>query len=143
MTLMDFEDAEGAIREVARVLRSKGQFVASLSHPCFDNGRNSGWTMEKVLTENWLETRLYRRIRQYRKPASEKFPWQMSDAERGWTTGYHRPLSWYARICKSSGLAITALEEPEPTEEFMAKESEAQWFVETPLHLVIEAVKIT
>jgi ubiquinone/menaquinone biosynthesis C-methylase UbiE len=142
MTLMDFEDAEGAIKEVGRVLRAKGRFVASLSHPCFDNGRNSAWIMEKILTENWLETRLYRRIRQYRKLASEKFPWRISETERGWTTGYHRPLGWYARVFKSVGLAITALEEPEPSPEFLEKESEAQWFLETPLHIVIEAIKV-
>jgi ubiquinone/menaquinone biosynthesis C-methylase UbiE len=141
MTLMDFEDAEGAIKEVSRVLRRGGRFVASLSHPCFDNGRNSAWIMEKTIGEKWLETKLYRRIRAYRQPSSEEFPWRISEAETGWTRGYHRPLNWYARVFKAAGLAITALEEPEPTGEFMDKDSEAAWFLEVPLHMVIEALK--
>jgi hypothetical protein len=34
------------------------------------------------------------------------------------------------------------LEEPEPTMEFMEKEEDALGFVEVPLHLVFEAVKL-
>lgn len=50
MALMDIENAVGAIQEVARVLRSKGRFVASLSHPCFDKVNTSGWDIEYVWT---------------------------------------------------------------------------------------------
>jgi ubiquinone/menaquinone biosynthesis C-methylase UbiE len=142
MTLMDIEDAEGAIKETSRVLRSGGKFVASLSHPCFDNGKNSAWILEKVIGERWLETRLYRRIRAYRHTFSEEFPWRISDSETGWTRGYHRPLNWYSKAFRSAGLAIVALEEPEPTKEFMEKESEAPWFLEVPLHIVFEVLKI-
>ena len=108
MTLMDMEDGEGAIREVSRVLRKgSGRFVASISHPCFDNGQNSGWVVEKVM----LQTTTYRKIRAYRQPFSEEIPWRFSPDERRWTTAYHRPLSWYARALRSAGLFITALEE--------------------------------
>ena len=41
MALMDMEDAGAAIGEVGRVLRPGGRFVASLSHPCFDQGPSS------------------------------------------------------------------------------------------------------
>jgi ubiquinone/menaquinone biosynthesis C-methylase UbiE len=140
MTLMDFEDAAGAIRETSRVLRDSGRFVASISHPCFDNGGNSAWVSEKLLGRS--EPLRYRRIRQYRRLFSEMFPWRISETERGWTRGYHRPLSWYASAFKSSGLAITALEEPEPTKEFFEGESDAQFLVEVPLQLVLEAVKL-
>jgi ubiquinone/menaquinone biosynthesis C-methylase UbiE len=46
MALMDIENAAGAIQEVSRVLRPKGRFVASLSHPCFDKVNTSGWDIE-------------------------------------------------------------------------------------------------
>ena len=59
MSLMDMEDAEGAIRETSRVLKKGGRFVASISHPCFDNGSNSAWLVEKVD----YDTKVYRRIR--------------------------------------------------------------------------------
>ena len=139
MSLMDVEDAEGAIREVGRVLRGGGRFVASISHPCFDNGSNSGWFMEKIAFEPY---KVYRRIRAYRRPFSEKTPWKVTDDEFKYTQSFHRPLNWYARMLSSNGLLITALEEPEPTEEFLEKEEDSPGFLEVPLHLVIEATKI-
>ncbi|MDA4113975.1 MAG: class I SAM-dependent methyltransferase [Thaumarchaeota archaeon] len=138
MSLMDIEDGESSIREVGRVLRRGGRFVASISHPCFDNGSNSGWLVEKVL----FETRVYRRMRAYRTPFAEEIPWRMQSGEKRYTRSFHRPLSWYARVFHASGLAITALEEPEPTEEFLEKESDGAGFLEVPLHLVLEATKL-
>ena len=58
MSLMGIEDAEGAISEVDRVLKRGGRFIACISHPCFDNGSNSGWIIEKGL----YNSKTYRRI---------------------------------------------------------------------------------
>jgi ubiquinone/menaquinone biosynthesis C-methylase UbiE len=142
MSLMDIEDAEAAIGEVARVLKTRGRFVASISHPCFDNGKDSAWIMEKTIGDNGLETKLCRKITRYRQRSSQLYPWRISDYQRGWTRGYHRPLNWYASAFKSAGLAITALEEPEPMTEFLEEESDSRWFLEVPLHIVFEAIKI-
>lgn len=140
MSLMDIEDAEGAIREVSRVLkRREGRFVASISHPCFDNGSNSSWLIEKISGES---RKIYRKIRAYRKPFSENIPWKLGNNERKFTRSFHRPLNWYARIFSSNGLTITALEEPEPTKEFLDKEEDSSGFIEVPLHLVFEAIKL-
>jgi ubiquinone/menaquinone biosynthesis C-methylase UbiE len=139
MSLMDIERAEAAISEVGRVLRTGGRFVASISHPCFDNGSNSAWVSERNFS---FGTRTYRRIRQYRVPNVEKYPWKLKSGEIMYSIGYHRPLNWYARVLASSHLAITALEEPGPQSEFLEKEPDAPGFLEAPLHLVIEAVKI-
>lgn len=141
MSLMDIDDVKGAIKEVARILRKSGRFVASLSHPCFDNGRNSSWVLERTLQDGELETRMYRKIRAYRTNSSEEYAWKISENEKAWTRGYHRPLNWYARVLKLYGLAITALEEPEPTVEFLEMESDSKFFLEVPLHLVIDALK--
>jgi ubiquinone/menaquinone biosynthesis C-methylase UbiE len=138
MSLMDIEDAEGAVKTVSRLLRKGGRFVASISHPCFDNGSNSGWLIERVM----FETKTYRRIRAYRKPFSEAIPWRLPNGEKRYTLAFHRPLSWYARVLYGAGLAITALEEPEPTEEFSANERDVAGFIEVPLHLVLEAIKL-
>ena len=139
MSLMDIEDTEGAVREVSRVLKEGwGRFVASISHPCFDNGSNSGWVIEKMAFE---PRKIYRKIRAYRKPFSEGIPWKVGDNERKYTQSFHRPLNWYARVLSSNGLTITALEEPEPTEEFLEKEEDSLGFIEVPLHLVFETIK--
>lgn len=140
MSLMDIRDAEGAIRESSRVLRTGGRFIASISHPCFDNGSNSDWVAVKSTLS---KPRVYRRIRAYRNSFSEKIPWRLGEAERKFTRSFHRPLNWYARILSSNGLAITALEEPEPTKEFLQAEDyvTSLGFLEVPLHLVIQASK--
>ena len=61
MSLMNIEDTEGAIKEVSRVLRGGGgRFVASICHPCFDNGTNSGWMIKKISGE---PRKFFRKIR--------------------------------------------------------------------------------
>ena len=59
------------------------------------------------------------------------------------STGFGRsPLSWYFRALRSAGLAVTALEEPEPTEGFMAEGSQEPFLREVPFHCVVEARKL-
>ena len=144
MSLMDIEDGEGTIAEVGRVLRKGGRFVASISHPCFDIEDNSGWVMEK---EALKPPRVYRKVTSYRRVFAEKVPWNVNGRRR-YTRSFHRPLSWYARVIAANGMAITALEEPEGTAQFLEKEAEnggeisRMGFLEVPLHLVIEARKL-
>jgi len=141
MSLMDIKDAKNAISEAGRVLKTKGRFVASIAHPCFDNGSQSGWVLEKSMGPGTI----YRRIRAYRKPFADKIPWNVA-GKRQHTFGYHRPLNWYANTLRSNRLAITRLEEPMPTEEFFKLDRpgdiDAIGFPEVPLHLIFETIKL-
>ncbi len=137
MALMDIEDAEGAIREVGRVLRVGGRFVASLCHPCFDQGPSSTWLMERF----FRTTKVWRKIARYRQPFADEMPWGI-EGKTASTIGYHRPLSWYARAFRESSLLIRSLEEPAPTKEFIESSPQGPNVIEIPLHLVIEAVKV-
>ena len=119
MSLIDMADAEGAMGEAARVLKPKGRLLASICHPCFDTMSNSGWTAEKLINRPAVVSR---KVRGYRKPFSEQVPWNIGARRLQYTTGYHRPLGWYARALSSKGFAITALEEPEPAKEFIERE---------------------
>ncbi|HEY7122838.1 MAG TPA: class I SAM-dependent methyltransferase [Ktedonobacterales bacterium] len=138
MALMDIEDAEGAIQEVARMLRPQGRFVASMSHPCFDKMNTSGWVIEHF----YPHTTIWRKISRYREFAADDVPWLKVSENVVNTRAYHRPLSWYFRVLRSAGLAVTAFEEPKPTEEFWAKDDSAPWIAEVPLHCVFEAWKV-
>lgn len=139
MALMDIEDAAGAIQEVARVLRPGGRFVASLSHPCFDKANTSGWAIEQI----YPVTTIWRKMSQYRAITTGEMPWKIEQGQIVYTHAYHRPLSWYFRTLRSSGMVVAALEEPEPTEELLASSLQGPWIAEIPLHCVIEAWKIT
>ena len=145
MSLMDMENAKGAIREVSRVLRRGGRFVASICHPCFDNGSNSGWIMERSIGE---PAKVFRRIRAYRSVSSERFPWRIRDRGFAYTVGFHRPINWYANALGSNKLGIIRIEEPMPMKEFLVEETknpsdlDALGSQEVPLHLVFEAVKL-
>jgi ubiquinone/menaquinone biosynthesis C-methylase UbiE len=137
MALMDIEDAASAIREAARVLRAGGRFVASLSHPCFDQGPTSTWLSERF----FRNTKVWRKIERYRTPFADEIPWETSPGKIVTTTGYHRPLSWYAHTLREAGFLIRSLEEPAPTDEFVQTSPQGPYIVEIPLHLVIEAVR--
>jgi ubiquinone/menaquinone biosynthesis C-methylase UbiE len=138
MTLDDIESAEGAIRECSRVLRERGRLVGSISHPCFDMGKHSGWQIEKVglVDSVWRKVDL-----NYRRVFEDTFEWRLSENEHVETRWYHRPLSWYIRALHEAGFVITALEEPEPNEEFL-KNTNEPWIESIPVHCVLEACKL-
>lgn len=136
MALMDIEDAEGAIREIGRILVPGGRLAASISHPCFDQGPSSSWLVEGVTGA----TMAWRKVERYRQPFADETPWSV-EGSTVLTIGYHRPLAWYARALRDGGLLIRSLEEPEPTQEFIEGSPQGPFITEIPLHLVIEAVK--
>lgn len=138
MALMDIENAAGAIQEVARVLRQKGRFVASISHPCFDKVNTSGWAIEQI----YPITTIWRKMSHYREITVDDLPWLQVAGQTVITLAHHRPLSWYFRTLRAAGLVVAALEEPEPTEEFLASSPQGPWIAEIPLHCVIEAWKV-
>jgi len=143
MSLMDIEDVASAIKEVSRVLKDGGRFVASICHPCFDVMTHSGWLAEDV--SGGPQT-IHRKVRGYRKAFVQEVPWNLGDRIMR-TRSFHRPLNWYVRTLSSHGLMISSLEEPEPTNEYYEEKRrnpgglDSAGLQEVPLHLVIEAVK--
>ncbi len=138
MALMDMADAEGAAREASRALRPGGRLVASIVHPCFEQGEESAWLVEST----GQATRVWRKVSRYREPFEGTFFWRVGPGEMWRTRWYHRPLSWYVRALSAAGLAVTALEEPAPTEEFLERDTEGEWIKQIPLHVVFGAVKL-
>ena len=139
MALMDIEHADLAIREVARVLKQAGRWVFSLAHPCFDKMGTSGWDIEQI----YPTTTIWRKMSHYRERTVAEVPWLRVSDQVVHTRAYHRPLSWYVRTLRACGLVVAALEEPEPTEEFLTASPQGPWIAEIPLHCVIEACKGT
>lgn len=142
MALMDIRNVAGAMREVARVLRTDGRFVFSICHPCFDLDERSAWVVERVREPNghWHNL-VWRKVRAYRDERSVSVPWRISETDTGVTTSYHRTLSTYSALLRGAGFAITRLEEPSPRAEALRSSPQAPFLRDIPLHLVVEARK--
>jgi ubiquinone/menaquinone biosynthesis C-methylase UbiE len=134
MALMDMPDAAGAIKEMGRVVRRTGRCVMLFSHPCFDIPNASSWLTEWGFGH---QPEISLRLLRYREAYSEWLRWSWkNDYEM---LAYHRPLSWYFRAIRDAGLAVTMLEEPEPTPEFVAQSESGAALQKFPMHCVIEA----
>lgn len=137
MSLMDVEDAEGMIREVGRVLKPDGRFVATLFHPCFQVPEASSWLVEDIELRRQISRRIWRYRECFDTPILAK-PDQPTP-----TRTYHRPLGWYAEQLVRHGLLIDALDEPVPDQAFAERSPELyQRQMVAPLILVIGARRV-
>lgn len=139
MSLMDMERTAEVLRELARVTRDRGRLVFSISHPCFDVDTRSAWSVE-VLGGPDEPPRVFRKVADYRDPHSDEYLWFDSEGRPvARTTGYHRPLSWYAHALRTAGWVIVDLVEPRPLPEFVGRRIAREWLEKIPLHLVVDA----
>jgi ubiquinone/menaquinone biosynthesis C-methylase UbiE len=144
MALMDIEDAEGTVREVARVLAEEGRFVFSITHPCFDTDDRSMWVVERGIgSDGSYSDKVWRKVRGYREESKRPIPWFVSPTRTVFTDAFHRTLSTYSRILRAAGLVISRMEEPSPLPEMLEVSPQGQYIAELPLHLVVEAVRGT
>jgi ubiquinone/menaquinone biosynthesis C-methylase UbiE len=135
MALMDMPDAEGPIREIARVMKPHARAVICISHPCFDVPQNSDWIVE---VRDGGNTNVWRKVRRYREIFAGPIGWSNKDF---YTLTHHRPLQWYFRALRSAGLCVTAFEEPSPTDKMLEEDDEAFYVQQIPVQCVMEARK--
>ena len=105
------DDVDGAISEVARVLRPGGRFAFFLNHPLLQTP-GSGWIDDHVLDP----PEQYWRIGCYLEEADTVEP-----VERDvYIRFLHRPLSRYVNALAANGLVIERMIEPAPPAGFLA-----------------------
>lgn len=108
--LMDVRDYAAAVREVFRVLKPGGVFVAVIGHPCFACGPDEWFkpAADSPRPEDaagWLVDGYF-----HRGPLVSQ--WGEFDP----VTGFHRPLRDYWETFRAAGFRVEAFEEPTVTD---------------------------
>jgi 2-polyprenyl-3-methyl-5-hydroxy-6-metoxy-1,4-benzoquinol methylase len=139
LSILDVEDFETALREIARTLKPSGRFVFSTVHPCF-YPPDSSWEPRKPGTIPLFDKdKLFRKVDHYFPAREVRFRmWPTAPAE---TVNYHRPISVYAHACRDAGLLIRDIIEPVPDEKVLAERDYLREYVRAPGMILFECVK--
>ena len=132
MMLMDCEDFDGTVKEIARVLKPNGRVFASVMHPCF-NG-------EKMYVKG---KRLGKRIlvvEDYYNPTIWSAPMGKGKGQPE-VLFRHRTLEDYVKTFTKHGLRLTDLHEPIPDKEQVKLSHRFERLTRIPMFLFFELVK--
>ncbi len=119
MVLLNVDDLDAVIAEVARVLAPGGRFVFSTTHP--DSGRRKAGD-DYFATVRFAETR-------------------ERDGVRMTFHDVHRPLSAYFGALERAGLLVDAVREPVPEDAYVADHPKVARWRREPCVLLVRAVK--
>jgi SAM-dependent methyltransferase len=109
-SLMDVDDLDGAMREVARVLKPGGRLCITITHPVADSAGFDSDDPEApfVINGSYLRTSHF----------------DVTAERHGITMhfiGWHRSITTYARALQDAGLLIEAIREPMPADDAPAE----------------------
>lgn len=126
LALMDIPDLDAALREVRRILRPGGRFVAAVTHPCFQTP-DSRWTGKAGGV-------VKREVRGY---FNEGY-WRSDNPHgvRGRVGAYHRTLSTLLNAFVAAGLILEAFAEPQAQDDAARR---VPGYSETPAVLIVKA----
>lgn len=131
LALMDIPDLQATYAAVYRVLRPKGRFVFSITHPCFQSPH-------MVVEPGTDNSRVACRISQY----VEEGIWYSANQAgvRGQVGAHHRILTTYVNSLIKSGFTLEQIEEPTlPVGDYDSPHSQLQMHV--PSLLVVSAYR--
>lgn len=127
----DLPDITGPVGELTRVLRPGGRLVTLMLHPCFYGHRAERQEIRRSLA-----------VADYFAPRVIEQRFEVDGiVSPDPTVTWVRPLETYAKAITGSGLCITGLIEPHPSDAQLTK---SQWWRENfprPLFLLITARK--
>jgi SAM-dependent methyltransferase len=130
MMLMDCEDFEGTIKEIVRVLKPAGKLFASVCHPCFH--LSGGIGRQRINADKEVV------VSNYYHPKEWEAPLPGGNVNVIWR---HRTIEDYVKIFIKSGLTITDLHEPKPTEEQAVINADIAWMQKIPIFMFWELKK--
>lgn len=141
MALMDSPDFESAVKEIFRVLRKHGEFIFSITHPCFLS-KGFGWIQDeqtnsiKLTVSDYFEDQPWVEHWKFSKtPATE-------DVEPFTVPSFPRTLSCYLNALIGVGFVLKKIEEPRPSQEMCKRYPWLQrWRDHAAIFLYVRATK--
>jgi SAM-dependent methyltransferase len=131
MVLMDVDDLDEAVSELARVLVPGGVLCAAILHPIFTSG---------LFIDDDPNQTFY--MGEYARPMRHLLDVQRKTGERFLFRIEHRPIETYSRALEAAGLTITHMREPIPTDIAVAERSEFAKFRRVPEFLHLRAQRL-
>ena len=133
MSLMDVEDYSGAISEIYRVLRHRGEMIMSTTHPCF-NAPVSGWIAGESPSAHqvFVVDRYFDRI-----AWPDKITTEFSEP----IIRRHRPLEDFMAAPLKCGFRLRAFCEPSATAEEVARSRRFKKLERIPYFLFMRWLK--
>ncbi len=139
VSLLDIEQYETAIAEVARVLKPAARFIFSLVHPCFMTPGSSWEPKRPGMIPLMDDDKLYKKVDHYRPSRPYRFRmWPTAPAE---TINFHRTLTDYAHACRDAGLLIRDIHEPVPDDDTLSQRPYLKDWIRAPYFIIFECVK--
>ncbi len=133
------QNLDAFMREVAKVLKPRGRFIASVLHPISTARFPVAGPDENMPPEDWKTHYFGEPIRSIETPwlACGEVP-----AEGRRIVSYHHTTSDYFNALTSSGLKVTDLCEPQPPADFVAKNADRyNGAMRIPVYLILKAMR--
>jgi SAM-dependent methyltransferase len=131
MVLMDIDDLDRAVLELARVLESDGRCCVAVLHPIASSGLFVPGDEHRTFS-----------MGEYLKPMRHVLD---IERERGGTFRFriaHRPIDHYSRALEGAGFVIEAIREPQPSAASVAEMPELANWARVPDFLHLRARKL-
>lgn len=106
LAIQDIAEADKALANAANHLKSGGELIIVLNHPCFRAPRQTEWGIDEA---NKIQ---YRRLNSYL--SEKKIPIRTAPSKETKSPvvfSYHRPLSLYVEWLAKAGLFLSGMEE--------------------------------
>ena len=131
MVLMDVEDLDHSVAELARVLAPGGVLCAAILHPILTSGLFVPDDPHRTFFMGEYRTAM-RHVLDVERMNGETFRFRVE----------HRPLEDYSRAFETAGLAISALREPRPGDDVVSERPEFANYQRVPNFLHVRARRI-
>ncbi|MCE1245443.1 MAG: class I SAM-dependent methyltransferase [Firmicutes bacterium] len=136
MSVMDIQNPFAAIKGAAKVLKTGGNFIFSIPHPCTDTKLRK-WHKDAEGKTIGLT------INYYFEAGMDTFNWVETAIGKDMITPFHRfTLTQWSEMLYNSGLSIKRIREPKPDENLLAEKPGLSSMAKIPYFMVFETVKI-